>query len=154
MSYRISEKLLQTRKKNILWGAVLSLMLVGVIVAGHLQYPTTYNDVLLWSVAFFVVFGNLINYYRYRRYLRLIKDHRIDVDGDRVHFYTGGEKSVLEIKDIAVLTFYRRRGKVKHIQLKLRNNRGIRLESYADLEQLGRVIADRMPKEHVVGNSD
>ena len=36
-------------------------------------------------------------------------------------------------------------------QLKLRNNRGIRLEGYADLEQLGGAIADRIPEEQVVG---
>jgi len=33
----------------------------------------------------------------------------------------------------------------------LRNGRGIRLEGYADLEQLGSAIADRIPKELVVG---
>ncbi len=151
MRYTISKISLQIRKKNILWGALFSLVLVSAIIAGHLQYPETYNDVLLWSVAFFVVLGNLINYYRYRRYLHMIKDHRIEIDGDKVLFCTGNEKSVLEVADIAALTFYRKKGKVEHIQLKLRNNRGIRLESYENLEQLGQAIANRIPKEHVVG---
>jgi hypothetical protein len=31
------------------------------------------------------------------------------------------------------------------------NNRGIRLEGYANLEQMGDVIADRIPKEQVIG---
>jgi len=104
-----------------------------------------------WSVIVVVVVGNLVNYYRYRRYLRLVEDHRIEIDGDEVSFFTGTEKSVLDTKEIAALTFYRRKGQVEHIQLKLMNNRGIRLEGYADLEQLGGAIADRIPKEKVVG---
>ena len=40
---------------------------------------------------------------------------------------------------------------LEHIQLKLVNKRGIRLEGYADLEQLGCAIADQIPKEQVVG---
>ena len=151
MRYSISETSLQTRKNNISLGAVLSLVLVAVITAGHLKYPETYNDMLFWSVIVMVAAGNLVNYYRYRRYLRLIKDHRIEVDGDEVLFVTGTEKSVLDTKDIAALTFYRKKGQVDHIQLKLRNNRGIRLEGYTDLEQLGVSIADRISKELVVG---
>ncbi len=57
----------------------------------------------------------------------------------------------MNVKDIAMLTFYRKKGKVEHIQLKLRNNRGIRLEGYAELEQLGLAIADRIPKQQVDG---
>jgi len=151
MLYSISEKSLQTRKKNIFLSTLLSLVLAAVITAGRFQYPETYNDMFFWSVIIVVVVGNLVNYYRYRRYLRLVEDHRIEIDGDAVSFFTGTEKSVLDTKEIAALTFYRRKGQVEHIQLKLRNNRGIRLEGYADLEQLGGAIADRIPKELVVG---
>ena len=151
MRYTISETSLQTRKKNIFLSALLSLVLVVVITAGHFQYPETYNDMVFWSVIVMVAVGNLVNYYRYRRYLRLIKDHRIEIDGDEALFFTGTEKSVLDTKEIVALTFYRRKGQVEHIQLKLRNNRGIRLEGYTNLEQLGGSIADRVPKERVVG---
>jgi len=151
MVYSISKASLQTRKNNIFLGALFSLVLVVVITAGHYQYPETYNDMLFWSVIVAVVIGNLVNYYRYRRYLRLVEHHRIEIDGDEVSFFNGSEKSVLAVKDIVTLTFYRRKGRLEHIQLKLRNNRGIRLEGYTDLEQLGRAIADRIPKELVVG---
>ena len=151
MVYTISKASLQTRKNNIFLGALFSLVLVVVITAGHYQYPETYNDMLFWSVIVAVVIGNLVNYYRYRRYLRLVEHHRIEIDGDEVSFFNGSEKSVLAVKDIVTLTFYRRKGRLEHIQLKLRNNRGIRLEGYTDLEQLGRAIADRIPKELVVG---
>jgi hypothetical protein len=149
--YSISGTSLQIRKKNIFLSALLSLALIAVITAGHFQYPETYNDMVLWSVIIVVVVGNLVNYYRYRRYLRLVEDHRIAIDGDEVSFFTGTEKSVLDTKEIIALTFYRRKGQVGHIQLKLRNNRGIRLEGYTDLEQLGGAIADRIPKELVAG---
>ena len=148
MPYSISKTSLQSRKKNIFLGALLSLVLIAVVTAGHLQDPETYNNVLFWSVIISVVVGNLINYYRYRRYLRLVEDHWIEIIGDEVSFVTGTDKSVLNIKDITALTFYRRKGQVEHIQLKLRNNRGIRLEGYADLEQLGVAIADRIPKSY------
>lgn len=151
MHYSISETSLQTRKRNIFLGALLSLVLAAVTSAGHFQYPETYNDMFFWSVIIAVVVGNLANYYRYRRYLRLVKDHRIEIDGDEVSFFTGTDKSVLDTQEIVALTFYRRKGQVEHIQLKLRNNRGIRLEGYTDLEQLGGAIADRIPKERVVG---
>jgi hypothetical protein len=151
MRYSISETSLQTRNKNIFLSALFSLVLAAVITAGHFQYPETYNDMFFWSVIIVVVVGNLVNYYRYRRYLRLVEDHRIEIDGDEVSFFTGTEKSVLNTKEIVALTFYRRKGQVEHIQLKLRNNRAIRLEGYADLEQLGGAIADQIPKEQVVG---
>ncbi len=151
MSYTIDKTSLQVRRKNILWSAVFSLALIAIVNAGHILHPETYNDMLLWSVITLMILGNLINYYRYRRYLRLIRDHRIEIDGDNVLFYTGTQKSTLDVKDIAILTFYRKKGKVEHIQLKLRNNRGIRLEGYAELEQLGLEIADRIPKQQVDG---
>ena len=151
MPYSISKTSLQRRKKNILLSALLSLVLIAVVTAGHLQDPETYNEMFFWSVITAVVVGNLVNYYRYRRYLRLAEDHRIEIVGDKVSFVTGTDESVLDTKEIVALTFYRRKGQVEHIQLKLRNGRGIRLESYADLEQLGDAIADRIPKELVVG---
>ena len=151
MPYSISKTSLQTRKKNIFLSVLLSLVLAAVITAGHLQDPETYNDMFFWSVIIVAVVGNFVNYYRYRRYLRLVEDHRIEIVGDKVFFFTGTEKSILNIKEITALTFYRRKGQVEHIQLKLRNNRGIRLEGYADLEQLGGNIADRIPQELVFG---
>jgi hypothetical protein len=151
MPYSISKISLQTRKKNILLSVLFSLVLAAVVTAGHLKNPETYNDMFFWSVIIVVFVGNLVNYYRHRRYLRLVEDHRIEIDGDEVLFLTGTDKSILNIREIAALIFYRRKGQVEHIQLKLRNNRGIRLEGYADLEQLGGAIADRIPKELVVG---
>jgi hypothetical protein len=151
MHYSISETSLQTRKKNIFLGALFALVLAAVTTAGHFQYPETYNSMVLWSVIIVVVVGNLANYYHYRRYLRLVEDHRIEIGDDEVSFFTGTDKSVLDTKEIVALTFYRRQGRVEHIQLKLRNGRGIRLEGYADLERLGGAIADRIPNEQVVG---
>ena len=151
MSYTVSAASLQIRKKNIRWGLIFSLVLIATVSIGHMLYPETYNEMLFWSVLILVVIGNVINYYRYRRYLRLIKDHRIEIEGKKVLFYTGNEKSVLDAMDIAMLTFYRKKGNVDHIQVKLRNNRGIRLEGYADLEQLGQDIADLIPEHAVNG---
>ena len=151
MPYAISKTSLQTRKKNVFLGALFSLVLAAVVAAGQFHYPEIYNDLFFWSVIIVVVVGNLVNYYRYRRYLRLVEGHRIEIDGNEVAFITGTDKTVLDTNEIVALTFYRRKGQVEHIQLKLRNGRGIRLEGYTDLEQLGGAIADRIPKELVVG---
>jgi hypothetical protein len=151
MHYSISKASLQARKKNIFLSVLFSLVLAALVTAGHLRDPETWNNMFFWSVIIVVVVGNLVNYYRHRRYLRLVEDHRVEIDGDEVSFFTGAEKSVLDTREIVTLTFYRRKGQVGHIQLKLRNNRGIRLEGYADLEQLGGAIADRIPRERVVG---
>jgi hypothetical protein len=151
MTYSISKTSLQSRKKNIVLSALLSLGLIVVVTAGHFQDPETYNDMFYWSVIIAVLIGNVVNYYRYCRYLHLVEDHRIEIIGDEVFFFTGTDKSVLNTNDIATLTFYRRKGQVEHIQLKLRNNRGIRLEGYTDLEQLGGTIADLIPQEQVFG---
>ncbi len=151
MPYSISKTSLQSRKKNTFLGALLSLVLAAVVAAGHFQYPETYNSFFFWSVISALVVGNLVNYYRYRRYLRLVENHRIVIDGNEVSFLTGTKKSVLNTEEIVALTFFRRKGQVQHIQLKLKNNRGIRLEGYTDLEQLGGALADRIPKHQVVG---
>lgn len=151
--FTISETSLETRRRNILLGVVFSSILATVVGAGHMLYPETYNELFFWSVIVVVALGNLINYVRHRRYLRLIKGHRIEIEGDEVSFFTGADKSVLDTGDIAAITFYRKKGQVEHIQLKLRNNRGIRLEGYADLEQLGGAIADRIPAGQVVGRT-
>jgi len=151
MHYTISETSLQTRKNNVFLGALFSLVLAVVVTAGQFQYPETYNDVFFWSVLIVVAIGNLVNYYHYRRYLRRVENHRIEIASDKISFVTGSEKSVLDSKDIVALTFYRRKGQIAHIQLKLRNNRGIRLEGYTDLEQLGGAIADMIPGEQVIG---
>ena len=151
MAYSISKTSLQARKRNIFLSVLFSLILVAVVTAGHLQDPETYNDMFFWSVIIVVIIGNLVNYYRHRRYLRLVEDHRIEIVGNEVSFFTGPDKTTLNTNDIATLTFYRRKGQVEHIQLKLRNNRGIRLEGYTDLEQLGGAIADLIPQEQVFG---
>jgi hypothetical protein len=148
--FTIGEHALERRSKNILWGAVLSLVLVVLIAFGNYRYPETYNDVLLWSAVAFVVGANLINYLRHRRYLRLIQDHRVEVLAGKVQFRTGDELSELDIGDIALVNLFRRKGTLNHIQLRLRNNRGIRLEGYGELERLAALLAEQVPEAHVV----
>jgi hypothetical protein len=149
-TFTISPDSVAKRKRGILLGGVFSLLLAAAVVAGNARYPQTYNDVLLWSVLGFVLIANLVNYYRHRRYLRLIRDHRVDVYPGRIEFWTHGEKSVLDVSDIAGLFLHRSRGVLRHSQLRLRNNRGIRLEGYGDAEGLARAIAGQLPQGHVV----
>ncbi len=146
----ISEEALALRNRNILWGAGLSLILAAVIAFGHYRYPQTYNDVLLWSVVGFVILANLVNLIRHLRYLRLIKEHRLEVHPGSVRFWTGADRTELDLKDIAMINLYRNKGDLRHIQIRLNNNRGIRLEGYQDLERLAALLAEQVPKGHLV----
>ena len=77
--FSISEEYLERKTRNIQWGAGLSLLLVAVVAFGRYRYPQTYNDVLLWSIVLFVIGANFINYLRHRRYLRLVRDHGLEL---------------------------------------------------------------------------
>lgn len=146
----IGRETLGQRNRNILWGAGLSLILAAVIAVGHYRYPQTYNDVLLWSVIGFVIIANLVNFVRHLRYLRLVKTHRVEIRTGILRFWTGPDKSELNLKDVALVNLFRRRGALQHIQIRLNNNRGIRLEGYQDLERLARLLTEQVPKAHVV----
>ena len=149
MAFAISEQEIRKRKKNIALGAVFSLLLAGMIAAQNYQNPEKYNDVLLWSVVGFLLLANLVNYYRHLRYLRIIRDHEVEVLPRKVRFWTGGKMTELDIKKIAGMFYYRKKGQLQHIQIKLTTHRGIRLEGYENLEELGRQIADQIPAEHI-----
>lgn len=148
--FTISEQFLADRSRNILWGGALSLFLVGAILFGRQRYPETYNDVLLWSVVAFVIGANLINYLRYRRYRRLIKDHGVEVRPGRLRFRTGTDESELNLDDIALVNLFRRKGVLRHIQIRLESNRGIRLEGYGDLERMAGLLAEQLPKSRII----
>lgn len=146
----IDEASLAQRRRNIAWGAGFSLILAAVIAVGNYRYPETYNDVLLWSVVGFVILANLIGYLRHWRYVRLVRDHRIEVYPGSVRFWTGPEKTQLALDDVAMMNLFRKKGALQHIQLRLKNNRGIRLEGYRDIERLAALLAEQLPKSHLV----
>ncbi len=139
--FRVTPESLETRKKNLVLGALLSLILVIVVVVAHRSDPERYNDLLLWSVIGFAVVGNLVNYFRHRRYVALIRDHYIEVSPERIQFWTGGNKTELERSDIAAVFLYPAKGgALRHIQLSLKNNRGIRLEGYEHMNRLAELL--------------
>jgi hypothetical protein len=79
------------------------------------------------------------------RYLRLIDDHCLEVVAGKLRFLTAGKCSELEFEQVSALRLFRRRGKLRHIQLLLKNNRGIRLEGYQDLDRLAQCLQDALP---------
>jgi len=139
------------RRRNIAWGLLLSLLLAGIVVYQNHQDPERYNDVLLWSVVGFVALANLVNYLRYRRWLRRSAEHFLELADDRLAFSTSGDVSTLELGEITALRAFRRSGEVRHIQLLLPNNRGIRLEGYDDLAGLLRALSERLPADKIMG---
>lgn len=143
--FTVSPESIATRNKNLLWGLLFGLVLVAVVAVAHRKDPETFNDLLLWSVLGFVVLGNLVNFIRHLRYLRLIREHRVEVYPDRVQFWTGGEMTELNRRDIAGVFLYRRKGILQHIQVRLRNNRGIRLEGYEGMDRLAELLEEPIP---------
>jgi hypothetical protein len=147
--FTISPASLRERSHNIAYGLAFSLGLVLLIYWGHVQFPQSFNMILLISVILFVVFSNLINYVRHRRYLRLARDHWIEILPDRIRFQATGNTSELELNDVAALNIYRRKGTPRLIQIKRKDNRGIRLEGYGDMEALAKALKARIPAAHV-----
>ena len=150
MTFTISEDYLGLRKRNIVLGALFSLLLATLVVAGHMYAPQTYNEVLMWSMLGFLLIANVVNYFRHLKYLKRVKGHRIEVTDKGVEFWTEGEKSVLRYADVAALVKHGRRGRLTLLQIKLKNNRGIRLEGYAPMDQLSASLEARIPAAHVM----
>lgn len=72
-----------------------------------------------------------------------------------VEFWTAGRKTELDLKEVAAMNIYRRRrdGTLRHIQLRLKNHRGIRLEGYEDPEGMASALEAQLPKAHVAQRS-
>ncbi len=151
MHFKIGKEELNKRSKNNKWGFFFASILVAFIAYHNSEYPAKYNDVLFWSIMGFIILSVLIGLYRYIRYLAMVKDHWLEVQEDEIVFHNKGEDSKLNPDDIASLTFYRSKGILEHIQIKLKNTRGIRLEGYDNMEKLGDLIAEKIPKEHIIG---
>lgn len=138
------------RNRNLLWGALLSLLLAAVITIGNYRDPVTYNNALLWSILAFLVLANLVNILRYLRYLKLIRKHRVEIEKNKIVFYTGDHTSELDMSNITIMQMYRNTNKLLHIQLRLKNNRGIRLEGYERLETMASLIAAQLQPGQVI----
>ncbi len=149
MRFKIAQAELQKRSKNIKIGGFFAGIMVIFIAYYNHEYPEQYNDVLFWSIMGFIILANLIGYYRYRRYLNNVKDHWLEVLPEQIQFHTKGEVSELNINDIAALNFYRHKGILQHIQIKLKNNRGVRLEGYEDMNSLADLLSEQVPKAHI-----
>lgn len=146
--FTISAQGLTQRSRNVLYGGVLSLLLALLIGWGHMEQPQTYNEVLLWSVIGFVVLANGIGYLRHRRYLKLARDHRLEVYPGGIRFHTRNQTSDLTLGDIAAVTVYRKQQAIGHIQIKRTDNRGVRLEGYENMDDLTAALKEQVPAAH------
>ncbi len=138
------------RWRNIVWGIVLSAALVIVVLVGHERDPASYNATLLWSVIAFAVLINLVNLVRFLRYQRLIRQHYLEFLPGKLRFSTRGEVSELDLQQVAAMRLFRRGGSLQHIQLQLKNNRGVRLEGYENLARLEQLLRDELPEGRVM----
>ncbi len=150
MKFRIADEETGKRRRNLFYGLLFTSILAGVVALKNQQAPQQYNDVLLWSVVGFAVLANLVNYLRHRRWLRLSRDHFLEVLPNRIRFWTNGQMSELLPEDIAAVRFHQRRGRLQHIQILLTSKRGIRLEGYRDLEGLSRLLEEYLPEAKIM----
>lgn len=138
------------RWRNIAWGSVLSAALVIVVLMAHERDPTTYSVTLLWSVVGFAVLANLINLARFLRYQRLIREHYLEILPKTLRFSTRGQVTELELEQVAAMRLFQRGRRLQHIQLRLINGRGIRLEGYDNLAGLAQSLRDALPEGRVM----
>ncbi len=130
---------------NVGWGLLFSGAMVIAVSVGREQDPERYSSFLWWSVIWILGAANLGNLFFLVRYLRLIDDHCIELVPGKLRFLSAGKWSELEFEQVSALRLFRRRGKLRHIQLLLKNRRGIRLEGYQDLEGLAQGLQDALP---------
>ncbi|MCP4702363.1 MAG: hypothetical protein GY862_36705 [Gammaproteobacteria bacterium] len=151
MKFIISKEEIRKRNNNILLGLLFSLVLTAVVVIQNHNDPQQYSNTLLWSVIICVVLANLVNYYRHLRYVHLIRGHCIEAHPGKLCFRTRTETTELDTGDIAALRFFRdKTGVLKHIQIRLKNSRGIRLEGYANLDELAGLLTKEVPAESIL----
>lgn len=151
-TFKIGAQSLRRRTHNVIYGAGFSLLLALFVGWGHWRQPETYNDLLLWSVIGFLALANLVGYFRHRRYLRLARQHRLEVTADGIRFRTGDDLSQLSTGDIADVTIHRRGNAIGHIQIRRTDNRGIRLEGYDDVAGLVDALKSIVPAAHWRGD--
>lgn len=145
----VGEQEIRKRNKNLLWGLLLSVFLAVLIVIENHRDPATYNNVLLWSILGFLAVANIVNYIRHLRYLKLISTHRVEFNNDKIIFITDDNESELNTSDIAIMQMYKSSNRLQHIQLRLVNNRGVRLEGYDQLERMAALIAAQLRPDQV-----
>lgn len=142
---------------NVGWGLLFSGAIIATVAFEHQQDPERYGGFLLWSVASLLGAANLANVFFLLRYLRLIADHCLELMPGKVsargrparpgklRFLTAGKWTELELEQVTALRLFKRWGKLRHIQLLLKNNRGIRLEGYQDLPRLAESLQSELP---------
>ena len=126
-------------------GLLFSAAMVVAVTVGQQQDPERYSSFLWWSVVSLLGAANLSNLVFLIRYLRLIDDHCIELVPGKLRFLSAGKWSELDLDQVTALRLFKRWGKLRHIQLLLKNNRGIRLEGYENLGGLADSLQGALP---------
>lgn len=126
-------------------GLLFSAAMVVAVTVGQQQDPERYSSFLWWSVVSLLGAANLSNLVFLIRYLRLVDDHCIELVPGKLRFLSAGKWSELDLDQVTALRLFKRWGKLRHIQLVLKNNRGIRLEGYENLGGLADSLQGALP---------
>lgn len=149
MQFKINTHSFEQRRKRILYGLVFSALLAALIGHQHFYYPEDYNDALFWSVIGFIGLANAVGYYRHRKYLGRAKSHSIELLEGSIRFTTGDQVSKLDLQDVAAIRVFKLDNGIGHIQLQLRNGRGIRLEDYNGMEKISEELGRQLPDKQM-----
>jgi hypothetical protein len=136
MAFTIGMDEIAKRRKNIFLGLIFSAGLVVILGYMNGSDSTKYNDLLLGSVVFFMVFANIINGFRYLQWLKMITTHRIEPEDGVLHFFKGETKSTLKAENIARIGIKKKQDKLAAITVELNIGNKIRLEGYDDMDGL------------------
>ena len=130
---------------NVGWGVLFSGAMIAAVTFEHQRDPERYSSFLLWSVVVVLTTVNLANLVFLLRYLRQVRDHCLELVPGKLRFLSAGKWTELELDQVTALRLFRRRGKLRHIQLVLKNHRGIRLEGYQELGRLAECLQSALP---------
>ena len=134
---------------NVGLGLLFSAGMMAVVVVEYDRDPQPSVRSLMWSVILILTVANLGNIFFLLRYLRRIRDHHLELLPGKLRFVTAGESSELELAQVVTMRQFKRWGKLQHLQLLLRNNRGVRLEGYENLP----LLAERLQAELTANKS-
>ena len=127
------------------WGLLFSAAIIAVVGFDYERDPQPSTRALLWSVTLVLSVANIGNLGFLLRYRQRIQHHYLELAPGRLRFVTAAESSELALEQVAAIRLFSRRGRLQHIQLLLRNNRGIRLEGYRDLPRLAELLQHALP---------
>ena len=144
--FRISRETIRQRHRKTIIGLVLAGALFWIVWKARAATVEPYNAMLLGLGLLTLVLFGVVHLAGYVRYVRRSRTHTLEVADDGITFTTGGQQTVLELKDVLLIERQKRLGELVSLMMRLRNRRIVRLEGYEEQERLMDLVTERFER--------